>query len=106
MFKIALVADKRTATCFRMAGLTHLHLVSNAQDAEECILELLKNDSIGIIIVTERLCNQIRETIERLLERRYPIIIPIPDSRGPESMKTDFLVELIRQKTGIELALH
>jgi V/A-type H+-transporting ATPase subunit F len=105
MAGIALVADKNTITCFKLAGLKAVYGVENAEEAEKRIRELSEEPDLAIILVTQRVVNQIYGTIEKIIERKYPLIIPIPSTEGPIEMKTDLIVELIRRKAGIEVKL-
>lgn len=105
MTGIALVADKNTATCFKLAGLEDAYFVENSEEAEKCIRELSEKPDLSIILVTERLVDQIYGAIEKITEHKYPLIVPIPDMRGPIKMKTDLIIELIRRKAGIEVKL-
>ena len=106
MTGIALVADKNTATCFKLAGLKDVHSVKDAEEAEKCLHALLEKNDLAIVLVTERIMNQIHDTIEKIMERKSPLIIPIADMKGPTTVKTDLIVELIRRKTGIEVKLR
>jgi vacuolar-type H+-ATPase subunit F/Vma7 len=106
MARIALVADKRTVTCFKIAGLKDVYSVNNVEEAERCIQELLENADFSIILVTENVASQMSGLFGKIIERKYPVIISIPDIRGKATMKTDFMVELIKRKTGIEVKLR
>lgn len=105
MAGIALIADKNTVTCFKLAGLENAYFVENGQEAEKCIHALSEKPDLSIILVTERLVNQIYGAIEKITESKYPLIVPIPDTEGPIKMKTDLIIELIRRKAGIEVKL-
>jgi vacuolar-type H+-ATPase subunit F/Vma7 len=105
MVGIALVADKNTATCFKLAGLKDVYCVETAEEAEKCIRELSEEPNLAMILVTERVVNQIYGTLEKIIERKYPLIVPIPDTGGSVTMKTDLIVDLIRRKAGIEVKL-
>jgi vacuolar-type H+-ATPase subunit F/Vma7 len=102
MNEIALVADRDTATCFKLAGISNVFSVKGIKEAEEKMLGLLEKNSTKIILITERLLNKIRIT-ERFTEQNAPLIIPIPDLNGPKQPKADFLNKLIYRKTGIEV---
>lgn len=102
MSGIALVADKSTVTCFKLAGLNNVHSVEDAKGAEKCLQELLENGNLRFVLVSERLLNQI-QIFDEIAARKYPLIIPIPDIKGPKMLKTDLIVELIKRKTGIEV---
>jgi vacuolar-type H+-ATPase subunit F/Vma7 len=103
---IALVADKNTVECFKLAGLKDVYSVEKAEDAEKHLHTLLEKKDIAIVLVTERIMDQIHDTIDKIMELKYPVIIPIADMKGPITLKTDLIVELIRNKTGIEVKLR
>jgi len=100
------LADKNTVTCFKLAGLKDVYSVENAEEAEKCLHALLEKNNLTIVLVTERIMNQIQNTLEIITEHKYPLIIPIADMKGPITVKTDLIVELIRGKTGIEVKLR
>ena len=102
MTGIALVADRNTVTCFKLAGLSDVHSVEDAKGAEKCLEALLEKGNLKIVLVSERVLNRI-QIFEKIAERQSPLIIPIPDLQGPKMLKTDLIVELIKRKTGIEV---
>ena len=99
---IALVADRHTVTCFKLAGLSNVYSVENAKEAEKCLLALLEKKNLKIILISERLLNK-DQIFEKTAERQSPLIIPIPDLQGPKMLKTDLIAGLIKRKTGIEV---
>lgn len=99
---VALLADRHTVTCFKIAGLKNVFPIENPNEAKKCLLELLEERDLRIILVSESLLNQI-QIFEKIVEHQYPIIIPIPDIKGSKTLKTDFVAELIKHKTGIEV---
>ncbi|MEM2875448.1 MAG: V-type ATP synthase subunit F [Candidatus Bathyarchaeia archaeon] len=104
--RVALIADKNTATCFKVAGLKEVYSVKSAEEAEKSIHKFLEEGNFTIVLVTERIVNQIHDVLEKIMERKDLLIIPIPDIRGSIKLKTDLIVELIRRKTGIEVKLQ
>jgi len=103
--KIALVADQSTATSFKLAGLSDVTAVKNAEEAEKRIDELLARGDIAVILVSERLGDEVPGLAEKVAERKRPLIVPIPETRGPVVTKTDLIVDLIKRKAGIEVKL-
>ena len=99
---IALLVDRHTVTCFKLAGLTNIFSVEDTKEAEKRLLTLLEKDKLRVILVSEHLMNQIQIS-EKIGERQYPLIIPIPSLQGPKMLKTDLIAELIKRKTGIEV---
>ena len=98
---IALLADRHTVTCFKLAGLSNIFSVEDAKEAEKHLLSLLEKNDLRIILVSEHLMNQI-QIFEKITDKS-PLIIPIPDLQGPTVLKTDLIAELIKRKTGIEV---
>lgn len=105
VMRIALVADRGTATSFKLAGLSEVNIIEKPEEAEKRIDELLERRDLAVILATERLVDQIPGLAEKVAERKYPLIVPIPESRGRLVTKTDLIVELIRRKAGIEVKL-
>jgi vacuolar-type H+-ATPase subunit F/Vma7 len=65
----------------------------------------MERADVTIVLITERILDQLEATLERFSDRKYPIVIPIPDIKGGITLKSDPIVELIRRKTGIEVKL-
>ena len=102
MTGIALIADKNTTTCFKLAGLSEVYSVEDTREVEKCLQDLFENKKLRIILISERLLNQVK-IFEKISERQYPLIIPISDIKGPKMLKTDIVAEMIKRKTGIEV---
>jgi len=100
---IALLADKHTVTCFKLAGLSNIFSVEDTKEAEKKLFSLLNRNDLKIILVSGQLMNQIQ--IFEKIPDKTPLIIPIPNLKGPTVLKTDIMAELIKRKTGIEVKL-
>ena len=101
---LAVVADRRTTTLFKLAGLKDVYPVESHEEAEKFIRRLVENPRFLIILVTDRIVNKIQDFIERIAENRYPLILPIPSVEGQKT-KTDLITNLIKRKAGIEFKL-
>jgi len=104
--RIAIVADKRTVTVFRLAGLEDVYPVESYEDAEKCILQVSKNPNFLIVLVTERIVNIIQDVLDKIYENKYPLIVPLPSVEGRIKVKTDLISKLIKRKAGIEFQLN
>jgi vacuolar-type H+-ATPase subunit F/Vma7 len=102
MKQIALIADKKTATCFKLAGLSNIYPVDYTEEAEKCLQAVFEQNDLKMVLVSERILNNI-QIFEKIAEHQYPLIIPIPDLQGPKRLKIDLVAELIKRKTGIEM---
>ena len=104
--KIAIVAERDTVNCFKLAGLEHAYSVKDAEEAEKCLRELLEIPDFAVLITTDHIANRIRATINKVTEEQeFPLIISIPSFSGPSPLAVDPINELIKRKTGIQLKL-
>ncbi|MBN1164683.1 MAG: V-type ATP synthase subunit F [Candidatus Krumholzibacteriota bacterium] len=77
------IADENTVTGFKLAGLEG-EVVETAEEAREAMKKAFSSSEIGIIIVTERIAALIHEEMEEFIfGHTFPLIIEIPDRRGP-----------------------
>lgn len=99
--KIAVMADPDTVTGFMLGGIKDGFPVET-EEAEAKLKELAKEYSI--IITTEKIGDNIRETIDRLSsESALPMIIEIPDKEGSVERESDPIRELIKRVIGVEM---
>ena len=91
---IALLADRHTVTCFKLAGLSNIFSVENAKEAEKHLLALLEKNDVQIILVSEHLMSNL-QLFDKSTERQCQSIIPIPNLQGSKMLKTDLIAELI-----------
>jgi vacuolar-type H+-ATPase subunit F/Vma7 len=107
MFKeIALIADRRTATLFRLAGMKYVYPVDSPEQVVKHFERVAENPNFLIILATERIVNEIQEKKGDIMEKKYPLIIPISSLEGPSTMTIDLITELIKSKAGIEFHLE
>jgi V/A-type H+-transporting ATPase subunit F len=100
---IAVMADEDTVTGFRLGGITEGYPVKNMEEAEKVLEDLIKRD-FSVIITTEKIGIEFRDTINRLTnERALPMVIEIPDKSGSIKRETDPMSELIKRVIGVEM---
>ena len=100
---IAVLADQDTVTGFMLGGIKEGYPVKNTEEAKSTFEQLIKN-GVSIIIITERLGDELRTTIDNLVkEKTLPMIIEIPDKAGSIERETDPLRELIKRVIGVEM---
>jgi vacuolar-type H+-ATPase subunit F/Vma7 len=104
--RVGVVADRRTATLFRLVGLKDVYPVDDDKEAEMCLRQVLEESNVFLILVTDRLINKIKDLIEGVLEKKYPLIIPIPSVENQEAIQTDLINDLVKRKAGIEFKLQ
>lgn len=105
--EIALIGDKHTVYGFRLAGLRKTFLIKEISQEIREILKGLFSDNIGLILITEKIAEEIRDTLKEMDRFRkgiMPIILEIPDSGGPLISKIDPMRGLIKRTVGFEIA--
>jgi len=81
--KYFIIGDEDTVLGFGMVGVDGT-IVRTADEARIAIKNAINDRSIGIIIITERIANFIRETVDRyIFTLSFPLIVEIPDRTGP-----------------------
>ena len=101
---IGLLADSYTATCFKLAGLKNVFPVTDPIQADKTLSEVLEKTSLRILLVSEQLLSN-PQIGARISEQLSPLIIPIPTLQSRVPPKVDYMAELIKRKTGIEVKL-
>ncbi len=106
--EIALIGDRHTAYGFRLAGIKKTLLVEDLVRADTReVLRSLFDGTIGIVLITERVAAEIRESLDEVNRFRtgiMPIVLEIPDSGGPLVGRVDPIRELIKRTVGFEIA--
>jgi vacuolar-type H+-ATPase subunit F/Vma7 len=106
MSKIAVIADRETATYFRLTGVKRSSVADNKEEAEKLLASFFHDPSISLIIVTEQVLEWIEPHITKIRrEKEYPLIISIPGKMWVEERK-DTLAELIRKTVGVEIKVE
>lgn len=77
--KIAVIGDKDSVLAFKAVGVEPF-AAGNMFEANDTLRKI--KDEYAVIFVTEDLCEQIADTLNKLKSRAYPVVIPIPGSRG------------------------
>ncbi len=101
--KSFLISDNRdTWVGMRLTGINGI-LVRDRENALTAIKDAMKNEEIGILILTERVVDMIKEEVmEYKLKCKTPLIIEIPDRRGT-IREGDAITNYIRNSIGIRI---
>lgn len=96
--KSILVSDNRDSLLgMRMAGIDGI-LINSSEEADEVIFRELKNPDVGIVFITEKAADMVREKlIEFRKKSLFPLITVIPDRHGFTSHNeiTSYITEAI-----------
>jgi V/A-type H+-transporting ATPase subunit F len=101
--KIAIIGDTDTVVGFRLAGILKASVPSDSTAAREALIGYSQDSDVSLVIITERLAEQIRGTIEEITARPYPVVVEIPDKRGRLEGRENPLRRLVKRAIGVEL---
>lgn len=100
---VAVIGDIDTVTGFQLGGIKISKVVETSKDAENALDELI-NEKISIIIITEKIADDIRKYMDKKIGSDVlPMIIEIPDKSGPSDRDSDPMGELIKRVIGVEM---
>ena len=100
--KVAVIGDRDTISGFKLAGCVG-YVVNTPQEAREELQRQAAQTDIGLILITERIAEQIRPTFKRITQTFKTPILEIPDKSGPLAEKSEAIDELIRRAVGVEI---
>ncbi len=107
MAKLAVVADEETVSYFKMIGVKRSFAVHSAEDAAKRIGELSSDQDIAVIITTEKIAEALHALIQQIsMAKLYPLIVAIPDKKGPIPRKVDPIADLLKRTVGVEIKVQ
>ncbi len=101
--KIAIIGDADTVVGFRLAGILKASVPSDSAAARRALIGYSQDPDVSLVIITERLAEQIRDAIEEITTKPYPVIVEIPDKRGRLEERENPLRRLVKRAIGVEL---
>lgn len=100
--KFFLISDSTdTMMGMRLAGIESVK-ATTAADAEKAFLDVLKDENVGILMITDGIANLCPGTVKTLRQGNHPLLVTIPDG-SDSGEKRDSITEYIREAIGIKL---
>jgi V/A-type H+-transporting ATPase subunit F len=100
--KFYVIADENTITAFKLVGLEG-ETVESPEGAREALAKVFESSDTGIVIITERIADSIRDEIEDFtFGRSFPLIIEIPDREGPVEGRLS-IREMVNSAVGVKI---
>ncbi len=100
--KYSIIGDEDTVLGFGMVGVSGKVAV-NADEAERAFQAILQDKETSIIIITERIADMIRSTVDKyLFTVSFPLIVEIPDRNGTKSGRPG-IKEMVNRAIGLKL---
>jgi V/A-type H+-transporting ATPase subunit F len=91
-----------TYTGMKLSGVNGEVVHSKAEFLEQ-LDKVLSDKTIGIVLITEKLCNEARDVINNIkLNIKVPLIVEIPDRHGT-GRKPDFITAYVNEAIGLKL---
>lgn len=103
--ELVVIADEHSATAFRLAGVQRVY---ESGSGEQDLKTLLAEETVGMVVVTERIADENREIIDdhKASKRITPIVVEVPDVNGPIEREVDPIRELIRRAIGADVTAN
>ena len=100
--KYVMIGDEDTVLGFEMVGVSG-RVAANADEARRAFQAALEDKETGIIIITERVADMIRATVDRyLVTVSFPLIVEILDRMGRQPGRPG-IKEMVNTAIGIRL---
>jgi len=101
--KMYLISDNRdTLVGMRLAGIKGV-IAGDKKEAEKIFDEVINKREIGILLLTERVANDIRGRVNFVKQKSAcPLIVEIPDRHG-SSKDEDYITGYVRDSIGIKI---
>ena len=99
--KVVVIADQDTVIGFSLAGVQGM-IVNTEEETRKAFDEVTQSDEVGILLITERVAQMIREKVDNwIVGGGQPLIVEIPDSEGPlEGRRTPH--EFVKSAIGVK----
>ena len=100
--KFFCIGDEDTVAGFRLAGIA-AQAATTPEQTRAAVENASARPDCGVIIITERLADGIRQQIEAIrLERERPLIVEIPGPEGPLPGRKS-LREFVQEAVGMRI---
>lgn len=100
--KYSVIGDEDTVLGFGMVGVSGKVAV-DADEARRAFQAILEDKETSIIIITERVADTIRSTVDRyLFTENFPLIVEIPDRKGSKAGRPG-IREMVNAAIGLKL---
>lgn len=101
MYKIGVLGDRDSVYGFGALGLEVFPV--EEPEAGVKLLRRLAEEGYAVLYVTEALCAQIPDELERLRERPLPAVVPIPGIYGNTGMGLQQVKRSVEQAVGSDI---
>lgn len=102
--KVAVIGDINMVIGFALAGVKKARIAETPEETEEALKRFIEDTEVGVIILLDRLAEEIRSFVTKIQKREtvYPILIETPGKGGAIKVE-DPINKLIRRAVGIDI---
>lgn len=101
MYKIGVIGDRGSVLGFKAVGLDVFPV--EGVDEAKATLHRIAKEEYAIIYITEKLCKDIVDDIEKYKDMRVPAIIPIPGMDGSYGIGIANLKKSVERAVGADI---
>ncbi len=101
MYKIAVLGDRDSIYGFGALGL-EVFPIDDGETGAKTVRRLAEED-YAVLYITETLCAQIPQELERLRELPLPAVVPIPGLSGNTGMGMAMVKRSVEQAVGSDI---
>jgi V/A-type H+-transporting ATPase subunit F len=101
MYKIGVIGDRGSVLGFKAVGLDVFPAASI--DEAKATLQRIAKEEYAIIYITEKLCKDMVDEIEKYKDMRVPAIIPIPGMDGSYGIGMANLKKSVERAVGADI---
>ena len=107
MGKIGVMADKETATYFRLGGVKNSWVVSTEDQAVKTFEDIKAKQTVSLVIVTDTVFDWIKHRVSSgKKEIELPLVVSIPTRKAVGKPQVDLLADLIKRTVGVEIRVQ
>jgi V/A-type H+-transporting ATPase subunit F len=100
--KYSIIGDEDTVLGFGIVGVAG-KVAANADEAKSAFQTILEDKEVCIVIITEKIANMIRTTVDRyLFTEQFPLIVEIPDRHGKDPNRPS-IKEMVNKAIGMKI---
>ena len=107
MGKIGVMADKETATYFRLGGVKNSWVVGSEDQAIKTFEDIKAKQTVSLVIVTDTVFDWIKHKVSSgKKEIELPLVVSIPTRKAGSKPQVDLLADLIKRTVGVEIRVQ
>ncbi len=105
MKRIVFLTPPEARYGFSLAGV--VQVTAEKPEAEARLRELLEDSETGVVVIDERLREQIPAKRMQDIERRWPgLLVVLPAPEKAETLEEDYIMRLVRRAIGYQVRLN